>query len=249
MEFTAEDAKVLIRTGWACLSSPQAQRFYVLAIGSIVLVGCLIRAIRADRQATDKLGRTEAILDRKFKGPIPKLRSTFDRQQAIIRKRAERAERRAGHSLWQGFVSGAVVPTAMLGAVTFWYRWFDPQGAHLLDAEGHPLSHPTILQSVIFTADQTFRGGLLDFLEVFAIHFTPLVNNPANRFFSTGVFAHHLFVEAFLFTCILLYGRARWQIDRIRRRVLRKHRERYEDALKQVAKEKDAAVAAFSLTL
>ena len=213
MEFTAEDAKTLIRAAWAILSSPVAQRVYVLVVSAAVLAASLRAAIRADQRATRNIADAERELGTGVPGPPPASLNGFLRQQkCIILPKADKLIRGAWIALGVSFLAGVVVPISLLFLATWKCSWLDGAGDHLMDASGHPLSDPTVLQAALFAVDQTFRGGLFDVLEVFGWQITPLDNNPDNIWFSIGVVLHHLFVEAFIFSGILLFGRSRWQI-------------------------------------
>lgn len=244
MEFTAEDAKVAIRAVWVILSSPLAQRVYVVLIGAGTLALCLRWAIRADRRAINNIALAESEFDKRFLGPIPTLLDTFENQQNKIRARAVPLRRDAWAAFGVSFVAGFIVPTLMLLAATWQYHWLDPTATHLLDEAGQPFATPSIQQAAWFTADQTLRGGLFDLLEIFSWQVAALDNNPANHLFSIGVFGQHLFVEAFIFSGLLLLTRSLWQISSFLSRSLATHEKTFEDNLAKKA----AAARAAALT-
>lgn len=230
MDTTSEDIRAMLDTVCVALSSPLAQRIYALAAGSVFLTGCLVWAIQANRHAAANITKAERAFAQEFRGPTPTRETGIAKQQHFISERAPPLYRAASRSFWVSFLAGVVAPGAMLVTMTFLYGWFDPDHAHLLDMQGRPVSQPSLPQTLMFALDQTFRGGLFDLLEVFSVHVTPLRNNPANIWFSAGVFAHHLFVEAFIFSGILLYGQSRWRIGRLRRDALAAHEAKVDQA-------------------
>jgi hypothetical protein len=101
-----------------------------------------------------------------------------------------------------------------------YFAWFNSAGGHVLDSSGRLVTYPPAAESLIFVIDQTFRGGLFDLLEVFDLEITTYQNNPRNFLFSTGLFAHHLFIEAFIFSGLALFAHNLWTIQRTQRATL-----------------------------
>lgn len=241
MEFTAEDARALAETlngafgPWIDLArdalfGPPAQRLYVLQIGAIVLAMCLFFAIRADRWAVRTIETADEVIFEKFMGRTPTKQDSFEKQQSDIRSRAWPFYGVAATSLGITLLAGVVVPTLLLFATTIRYTWFSPTGSHLLDEHHLPVSDPTAHQAIMFAVDQTLRGGVFDFLEVFSLALSRLHNNPENWPFSIGVFGHHVFVEAFLFSGLILFARSCLKVPPLVSKALEEHRKNHERA-------------------
>lgn len=201
----AINASARLSWAWEVLSSPVALRVEVLAVGAGVLAASLWAAIWANRRAETNIQVAEADFSKTFPGPKPKLPAAIANRKAFFTGIANRIHRQALIALVISFVAGVIVPSSMLYAMTLNYSWFDAEGAHLLNAASHPINSLSLAQAGLFVLDQTLRGGVFDLLEVFALDIVVIDNNPANVRFSTGVFAYHLMVEAFVFSGIWLY--------------------------------------------
>ena len=175
----------------SALWSLPAQRIYVLEIGLTILALSLYAAIGANRWASANILLAQKRFSTGVPGPPPDTRDRFEWQQVcIVLAKARSLRATAGLALAISVGAGVVVPTALLFLATLRYRWLDVGGGHLLDRARNELSDPGLWQSALFTVDQTLRGGLFDVFEVFAWQVTTLDNNPANFWFSVGVFFH-----------------------------------------------------------
>lgn len=206
MEFTAEDAKELIRAAWVILSSPLAQRVYVLVLITGLLSASLFSAklgLKLLRKQTDA---TRAAWNQKKKGPPTRTLAALSAKIAAII--AIYLNGLAG-SFWGFLISlacGVFVPAVVLLTMVFAFPWFDAGCHHLIEDLGQPVEHIGLPAALLFVADQTLRGGLFDLIEIFAIDVAHISNNPACVTFSLGLFGYHLFVEAFILSGLLLLG-------------------------------------------
>lgn len=214
----------------AILSAPLAWRVYALIAGTVALGCCLAVAIWADRRADARISDAATEYKEIIRGQPAFNDDTVADQVKRIRAKAPELRRAAWGSLGISFFAGVVAPSLALLSVVCGYTWFDSGGGHLVDAMRQPVSQPSVLEAATFVADQTLRGGLFDLLEVFAVQVTHLDNNPANVWFSAGVFAHHLFVEAFIFSGILLFGRSLLRVRQLERQTLEWFSERTRQA-------------------
>lgn len=126
-------------------------------------------------------------------------------RRGIAKRRNAIANHRKQHSLnianstGQMLLLGVVVPTILFGLGTFFYFWFDPSVAPLVDAMTlAPVAEVSGWQLGTYIADHLLRGGLFDLMEVFRLRSTTVTNNIHAYPYSIGVFAYHLYVEVFL---------------------------------------------------
>lgn len=243
MEFTAEDAKSLIHAAWDILSSMPAQRTYALVLAAWVVRASLRSALRADREARHRIDAGQE----DFKGIVsgrPAFRDqTIEQQREKILAASQESRRKAWSSLRRSVFAGVVVPSSLLMLVVMFYSWLDPTGGQLLDGGGRPLTHPAPLDAALFVLDQTLRGAVSDALEVFDQQITPLQNNPHKLLFSAGIFAHHLFLEAFIFSGLALFAHSLWRIRRFERETLDWFNERTAEAKRAAAARQSEAAA------
>ena len=210
MEFTAEDAKVAIRAAWAILSSPLAQRVYVVAIGAAVLLGSFLGAKKGIGLIQAHAAQTPAKFSNLRQGRRPQNAVQLSRKIAKLIAVYLGGLFGASKGSMISVTCGVLIPAATLFAMTFAYPWFDDSTVHLINASHHPVPPPNLSAAGLFVADQTLRGGLFDLIEIFAVDIAEISNNPANLPFSFGLFAYHLYVEGFVFTGLFLLARNAW---------------------------------------
>lgn len=230
MEFTAEDAKALIRAAWAVLSSPLAQRVYVLLIGAGILLVSLLSAKTGIRLVDDQKAKTHKSLRALRMGTPPDTRPKLTVKIGKLVSRYLLGLLAAIPGLLVSLVCGVAIPAIVLFAMLFAYRWFDPLVPHLLDVAGQPVERLDLVSASWLLADQTLRGGLFDLIEIFALEVTPITNNPANIPFSMGLFAYHLYVESFVSAGFAIWGYNAWSLWRTLMEEVRYQRGRYADA-------------------
>ncbi len=214
MEFTAEDAKVAIRAAWAVLSSPLAQRVYVVGLGGLVLGTSYWRALTANILVAETFDKTMKLVRKARRGRRPTTAKGIENR----RKRIQTIKCSGIWSSvsWAGIslFFGVLMPASALFLATLHYPWLDHGARHLVAngmATTAQLNHD---QAAMFVADQTLRGGLFDLFEVFAFQMTAIDNNPAVIPFTIGLFLYHLFVESFVFSGLLLCGQVSWRLAR-----------------------------------
>lgn len=190
------------------LSTPAAFRGYAVAAGAVALVISLSIAIAANRSLANQFDITSRQLRAARKGK-PSTPEGWRRRGDKVRGIIGDGIRASAKSMLSSLMFGVVVPATALLVATLYYGWFDPRADHLL-ASGAPENQIGMADAAMFVLDQTLRGGLFDLLEVFALQTTHIDNNPAAWPYSTGIFLYHLYVEAFVFSGILLFIRSAW---------------------------------------
>lgn len=213
--------------GWALFTSPGSARAHALGLIACLLGASLysarigIRMVRNERQATIKAW------NRKRQGHPPGTIPALSRKIAAVISIYLTGLLGSLKGVIVSLACGVMLPAVVLFVMVFAYPWFDSSNAHLVDSMGRPVDSVDPLAALLFVADQTLRGGLFDLIEIFAIDVTQITNNPANYPFSISLFLYHLYVEAFVFTGIVLFGHNAWVLGRQLIEEIRHHRKRH----------------------
>lgn len=212
---TGADVLTILERVWEALSSPTAQRVYVLGAGLGLLVFALWSAWREHR-FLDRL--SAAYFNKSYRGRKPVLARTIRRREreavAFRRHRWREVWARVGKLL----ALGILTPTVLLAAGAHFYGWFDPDGVpFIVAATRQPMNSLSPLQMAMFVLDELLRGGFLDVIEVFEVKPFFVTHNPGNIVFSSAVLLYRTFVAVFEPTVIWFALRAWWIARQVRR--------------------------------
>lgn len=181
---------------WSTLSSPFAQRLYVLAIG-ITAIGLALVRVRSRKNFLEEL--THDYFQVRIAGRRPTLDTSIQKRDTLIRTTREKRARGVWLAVAELFALGVAFPTILLTFGTLFYAWFDPSVAPLVDdRSAAPVLNPGGWEVGAYITDHLLRGGLFDLMEVFKLHASTITNNRHAYGYTIGLFLFHLYVEAFL---------------------------------------------------
>jgi len=190
---------------WMVISSPGAQRLYVIAL-AIAAVGLALVRARSRKHFLEHV--TAGYFEKRYRGRAPTRKETIDRrEEEMIAFREDRA-RGIWLAVGELFTLGVLFPATLLALGTLYYGWFDAGAAPLLDdRSGIPVRDPSLWQIGAYVADHMLRGGLFDLMEVFKLHASTVTNNRDAYGYTVGLFLFHLYVEAFFLFGLIAVGR------------------------------------------
>lgn len=197
---------------WQILSAPLAQRLYVVAIGTAAIVFALIRA-RGQKGFLEEISAD--YFDVGFPGRQPTLPKSIRKRLERIRQERGKRTRAVWLSIGELVALGVVLPALLLALGTFFYAWFDPSVAALLeDRSGSPIASPTPWQIAVYVSDHLLRGGLFDLMEVFKLHASNVTNNRHAYGYTVGLFLFHLYVEGFFLVVLITLAKMAFLMPR-----------------------------------
>ena len=201
----SESARIA-RLVWGVVSSGTAQRIYVIVITVVLLFLAHKRAMKLKVELQESI--SSDLDEIKFRGRRPTTRAGKQkRKQQLYLKIVERVVG-SWRMLAQMIFLGVALPTAALFFGTLHYNWFYAGAPALVDvATAKPVVQPSLLQLVLFTADQLLKGGLSDLMEVAKVQIATVSNNAAAYPFSVLVFAFRTYVDIFVILGFASLGR------------------------------------------
>ena len=215
--------------GWAVLTSPWSIRIHALGFMAALLGASLYSARTGIKLVEDAAKATRRAWGRNRMGS-PKTITGWLAKIFTVRVIYVQGVLSSIPGVLVSLACGVLLPALVLFAMVFAYPWFDASSAHLIDDLRRPSQDVGLVTAALFVADQTLRGGLFDLIEIFAVDVAQITNNPANIPFSMGLFAYHLYVEAFVFSGFVLFGYNAWTLGRqmqVEHKILRERYARF----------------------
>lgn len=190
---------------YAFLSAPLTVRAAVLVAGAVTLWLCYRGARLGNDMVRERAQLAGGRLRNKRRGSAPRNPDGLDEKLKTIWTIFWDGLFGSLGGVGLGLLCGVLLPAAVLLLATCIYPWLDPSSAHIFSQTGTSPDRLPLSAAALFVADQTFRGGLFDLIEIFGIEIAPVRHNPSNVPFSLGLFAYHFFVGAFVFSGLLLF--------------------------------------------
>jgi len=190
---------------WLAISSPTAQRLYVVAL-AIAAVGLALIRARSRKHFLENV--TAGYFEKRYRGRWPTREESRKRREDEMDAFKKGRARGIWLAMGELFALGVIFPATLLALGTLYYGWFDASAAPLLDdRSGVAVRDPSLWQIAAYVGDHMLRGGLFDLMEVFKLHASTVTNNRDAYGYTVGLFLFHVYVEAFFLFGLIAVGR------------------------------------------